>query len=469
MNSELQKKWFVYLSDHHEGPFSAVELSQKHKAGSVSPQSYVWSEGMVDWKPLMEVSELAYDLKKLETVSHVSPAEEREVPSDPEIKKKPKNSKFLTIIGTSMLALLALSIITLAILSRSSNEEFHASIRPTLFKVIDHLPFMSSIIRLVPSTSELKPTARKELEEAQLGSPETNVRLSVALAQNDPNRPTLYVGTNLPDHIKLDLYLIGNDDTLLNRLQFKTQMTIIINHGLGKTDVLLTDDGQPLPKGEYQLWVTESQDQEELIKDKLAKLSPSRPAGALPPTIPVSAKFVMSSTIFIGGVRDESYLTHLKAFHEKIKQSSEKELIELRQYADTLTLQYQTLSLEFGKILRSRKPTESQKRHWKLTSDQWQAINAQLEQTIQTWSKETLQNEFFYGNAYELVKSAYDSIKNLFTIENAYVIKSGSLSAFEIQHGKALSESRQTLDQLRGKIDLILKAPKSPNGLPRRE
>jgi hypothetical protein len=255
----------------------------------------------------------------------------------------------------------------------------------------------------------------------------------------------------------------------LNRLQFHSQISVITLRGIGKSDVLLADDGQPLSKGEYLVWVTESQDQDDAMRDALSKFTPNRPSGNLPAPLPNSAKFVLSKTFFIGGARDESYLTKLKAFHEKIKQNSEKELVELKQYADTLTLQYQTLTNEFGKVLRSKKPTAAQKNDWKKISKQWLEINSQLEQTIQTWSKETLQNEFYYGIAYEMVKSAYDSIKNLYTIENAYLEKQGEFSAFQIQHGKAVSETRQTLDQLKGKIDVILKSPKSSNGLPKRE
>ena len=205
------------------------------------------------------------------------------------------------------------------------------------------------------------------------------------------------------------------------------------------------------------------------MKEVLNKFTPNRPTGILPAPLPNSVKFVLSKTVFIGGARDDTYLTRLKAFHEKIKQNSEKELVELKQYADTLSLQYQTLTSEFGKVLRSKKPTAAEKNNWKKISAQWLQINGQLEQTIQTWSKETLQNEFYYGTAYELVKGAYDSIKNLFTIENAYLEKPSEFSAFQIQHGKAVSETHQTLEQLKGKIEAILAAPKSSNGLPKRE
>ena len=467
MNSELQKKWFVYLSDHHEGPFNTVELNQKQKNGSVNDQSYVWTEGMTDWKPLLEVNELSHELKKLESVLIVSPAGERVPLKDDSSRGKKINP--LTKFAIAVLVIIFAFFITLAGLSRSSNEDIHASIRPTLNQIIDRAPMLSPLFHLIPNINDLKPESRKELEDSLSGSPDVNVKISLALSQTDPNRPSFYLATNLPDRTKFDVYLIGNSDTLLNRLQYHSQLIITTKRGIGKSEVLLSEDGQPLSKGEYQVWVTESQDQEDALKDTLAKLQPNRPAGNLPALIPNSSKFVLTKTIFIGGAKDDNYLTRLKAFHEKIKQSSEKELVELRQYTDTLTLQYQTLTGEFDKILKAKKLTDAHKNNWANTTKQWIQINTQLEQTIQTWSKETLQNEFFYGMAYELVKGAYDSIKNLFTIENSFIEKQTDRAAFQIQHGKAMSESKQTLDQLRAKIELILNAPKSPNGLPKRE
>jgi hypothetical protein len=467
MNSELQKKWFVYLSDHHEGPFNAVELSQKQKSGIVTTQSYVWAEGMTDWKPLLEVNELIHDLKKLESPNVVSPANEKN--SSRHLKLSNHKSTLALKIVVIFFGFIFLGVLTLAILSRSGSERIHLMIRPTLNKIIDRAPILSSIFYLIPNTNELKADARKEMEEALLGTPAQSVKIAIALSQNNPNRPSLIVATNLPDRTKFEVYLIGNSDTLLNRLHYQTQFTVNTMRGLGRSEVLLSEDGQPLSKGEYQIWVTEAQEQDDSLKDILSSFPVNRPAGVLPAPLPNSAKFVLNKTVFIGGARDEQYLTRLKAFHEKIKLNSEKELVELRQYADTLTLQFQSLTNEFEKVLKRKQPTAEQLGNWKKSSKQWLEINGQMEQTIQTWSKETLTNEFFYGTAYELVKSAYDSIKNLFTIENNYMEKPEGHTTFQIQHGKAVSECKQTLDQLKGKIELILKAPKSPNGLPKRE
>jgi hypothetical protein len=66
MNIENEKKWFVYVGDHHEGPFNAQEVSEKKNAGLVTEESYVWCEGMNDWVMLSDAKELSSEMKKLE-------------------------------------------------------------------------------------------------------------------------------------------------------------------------------------------------------------------------------------------------------------------------------------------------------------------------------------------------------------------------------------------------------------------
>src|SRR5690606_37503415 len=156
-------------------------------------------------------------------------------------------------------------------------------------------------------------------------------------------------------------------------------------------------------------------------------------------------KFLFTRTFFIGGGRDDTYLTRLKAFHEKVKQSADREVQELKQYTDTLQMQFSSLTTEFGKMYRIRKLTHRQRAIWNKTTASWQQINGQMDQTIQTWTKETLQNEFFYGKTYELVKGAHDAIQKLFKVESSYIEQPSDRAGFEIEHGKALSEARNSL------------------------
>jgi len=57
MDGYNEKKWFVYMSDHHEGPFSLADIEEKMRGGLLSSSQYVWCDGMGDWKPMPEVPE----------------------------------------------------------------------------------------------------------------------------------------------------------------------------------------------------------------------------------------------------------------------------------------------------------------------------------------------------------------------------------------------------------------------------
>lgn len=56
--SEEQKVWFVYLTDHHEGPFSFQEVAEKHAQGLVSAQTLAWKDGMPEWVAIESIPEL---------------------------------------------------------------------------------------------------------------------------------------------------------------------------------------------------------------------------------------------------------------------------------------------------------------------------------------------------------------------------------------------------------------------------
>jgi len=471
MNPEIQKKWFIYIGDHHEGPFSIEEMSARQKAGQVKSESYVWCEGMADWQVLSSVTELDLELKKREQTAPEKSKTATQTSSASVSDSKPKNraKRALTGIGV-LIAIGVLSIGGLSVLSRFGSDDIHAAIRPLIVNAVDRFPMLSGLFKLVPNLSDIRPEQQVELEDAQVGLPDTGVKLAFALSQSDPSRPFFYISTNLPDRAKIDFYLIGNGETLLNRLQFSTHATVVTHHGFAKTDVFSADGGQPLPKGEYRVFVTESADQIPALQSKLEQFPPNKIQMKLPEGIPSDHRFLFAKTVFLGGARDETYLTRLKAFHEKVAQNAEKEVVELKQYSDTLQLQLATLTNGFSK-LKGKKPTPRNRQAWKKSTETWEQINAQLDQTIQTWSDETLQNEFFYGKIYGLVKSAYGSVKSLFALENSYFESKPPLNpgAFDIQYGKTLSETRDAIDLLRNKVDLILKAPKTTSGLPTRE
>jgi hypothetical protein len=58
MDGFHDNKWFVYINDHHEGPFSMAQLQSKLQTGEVNRTQYVWAEGMPDWQLMTTVRDL---------------------------------------------------------------------------------------------------------------------------------------------------------------------------------------------------------------------------------------------------------------------------------------------------------------------------------------------------------------------------------------------------------------------------
>jgi len=277
MNNENDKKWFIYVNDHHEGPFTVTEVNEKKKSGLVTNESYVWCEGMNDWLMLNDVKELAQELKKLQPapapiakaqtttsssgktssgiqslkkapVAAASPVVE---PSKSETSAKTKYKKLPFILGATAAAVVVLGFGLLAALSRLAPEDLHAKLRPTLSKLSDNVPIIGSAFHLVPTLTDVTADEQRDLEAARSGAPDAGVKVAVALSQLDSNRPAFYISTNLPDRTKFDVYLVGNSETLLNKLTFNAQNTVTTAQGFGKSEVFVSDGGQLIPKGEY--------------------------------------------------------------------------------------------------------------------------------------------------------------------------------------------------------------------------
>jgi hypothetical protein len=56
--NEPQKIWFVYLTDHHEGPFTPEEVAAMVASGAVNLQTLGWKDGMAEWIPIESIPEL---------------------------------------------------------------------------------------------------------------------------------------------------------------------------------------------------------------------------------------------------------------------------------------------------------------------------------------------------------------------------------------------------------------------------
>jgi hypothetical protein len=235
MNNENDKKWFIYVNDHHEGPFTVTEVNEKKKIGLVADQSYVWCEGMNDWNMLTEVKELSQELKKLEpqivkmqtagpakTSTNIQSLKKATLdavnsPKSTAQKKTEtvdarqnqaaqpkldhtfnaaetqKSKKLSFILVGGLLGTLALSFGALVMLSRLAPEDLHAKLRPTFYKLSESIPGIGQALHLVPTLTDVTAEEQKDLEQARSGAPDAGVKVALALSQLDTNRPSFYI------------------------------------------------------------------------------------------------------------------------------------------------------------------------------------------------------------------------------------------------------------------------------------
>ena len=70
MENVTDKKWFLYLSDHQEGPFSFQEIESKYIHNQVSERTFVWGRGMDNWKTLTEIDDFSRLPESVQKKSH---------------------------------------------------------------------------------------------------------------------------------------------------------------------------------------------------------------------------------------------------------------------------------------------------------------------------------------------------------------------------------------------------------------
>lgn len=61
----MSQGWFIFVEDHHRGPFSADDIAKSYQSGEIQNDTYLWKEGLDDWKHLYEIKDLLEaDIKK---------------------------------------------------------------------------------------------------------------------------------------------------------------------------------------------------------------------------------------------------------------------------------------------------------------------------------------------------------------------------------------------------------------------
>ncbi|MEK7690906.1 MAG: DUF4339 domain-containing protein, partial [Bdellovibrionota bacterium] len=524
MDAFNDKKWFIYMGNGHEGPYSLGEIQAKMRDSIVTTANYVWAEGMADWKPMTEVTDFASLLtsqqpqQQPEATVNAAPSVEsppldqntQSAPNlnpgspDPimegalpdngdvgEVALESRGSKIKRVMVRLFKLVLIVGFfggggyayfngyldpVLKNPMVKAAMDSGQQLLMPHLLTLSEKVPPLQKWISPIAPIDEISQEDYEELKLSARGKVETDgPKISVALSDVDPASPTFYVASNLADGAVFELYIEGNPETLLNHLSFSHRMTATLIKKIGKTGILRFPDGKAAPKGKFTVIIVDAENQPDNVKAQLgsAKVSSIK----LPTIVPKNRKAVAVKEVFVGGKADKIYLDRLREFHAKLTEKSVAEIAEVRQILATAESQLASTRTAFTKFQATSaalapgkvklKPAKlkalkaANAKTWQDFHTKWVAFNAQLDEASAKWTPEALRQEFFHGALFNSAKTAIEALKKLHTVQDGFVAGSAPPSSFEVQLGEAQASAEATMTALKTKIESVEKLPPS--------
>lgn len=247
----------------------------------------------------------------------------------------------------------------------------------------------------IPSDLDVIPDDLENMRAVASGSTGQG-QLFLALARGteddpaDDTSPKFYVATTLPEGSSVSLDLVGQPGTLVNRVSFEKTFTATVGKKHLAVFDKISDDGKPLPMGEYVLKVSAE--------------------GAEP----------LTNNRFLGGKKGGAYNDRLKRYKEKLQGEYDKEMQELREYVDTL----KTLHAEVAKRLAEFKAMTPATRakvayDWKSFAPSAQAMIAQLDQKVR--ARASGATALYHPRAFQDVNSSLSQMQQLVALHGQRV------------------------------------------------
>lgn len=479
MDGLTEKKWFVYLGDHHEGPFSIDELQGKLSAGQVSTTQYVWCDGMTDWKLMSEVdvfeklraaipvppptlgagatfdrtepsfvADPSGSSKKIHlTAIRGGAAGESEVPS-PESLLTPASApsipaeapraapatapKKVTAVTPApegarkrrrpSFGFMGILIVVLLLMGGGlaflSGQADWLAKQPWLLR----LPIVGEMLSPIPLLDDV---SQEDFDELRLAATATEgSRSAVVLSQSDPFAPIFYAATHAPDGTELTLRLEGVTDTLLNETQADYTVKTTLIKRFARFDPVRTADGKSIARGTYKV---------SLINGD---------------------QTLASKSLFLGGVKDATYLARLKEFHDKVWEKAVTELTELKQFSATLDEQLAITNKSFADVnRRHQRGNPAAKREWEGLAKKWNALQTQLADTFNQWTPEALKTDYFYGDLRAQVQSLGQQISVLNQLQSNFYVSKETAAEVEPQIVIAMQTTQSFSEKLAKTLD----------------
>ncbi len=488
----MDKKWFIYIVDHHEGPFTVAEIQDGIAQGKLPATGFVWAQGMVDWLPMNQVAEFhpradilntppvpagppdesARPVEEKTKTTHIEigDIDKRDV-SKPRIYARPAGSGGSSLTDAEFAAATGLAPQKKSILNSGAAKALLILVALGSFSyglqkaglLAVWIDRAKDLMAGFPQIPDIEKEDYEILKKAAKTPMTSGPSVAIVLSKADPLSPQFYVGSNLSDGAVLEVFAEGVGNTLLNTMSFSGKIQASLQKGVGKTQALRYPDGKAIPRGEYTLYVMEApQGQPEKVMKELSTLAVV--ARQLPTNLPQDRRIVYSKRLFIGQ-KDSSYFTRLKEFHDKIGQKAAQELIELKQIMQTVESQFQTTVAIYDRLKRQM-IRDPQMKEWAKFNQTWRSIEGQIKSRLSSITRESLANDYYYGEYYTGVNQASSIVSDLHQTQEMLFQMKATAGSLEPKVTAYRTDFDAQFNAVRSAIDQVSAASADPNGFP---
>ena len=303
----------------------------------------------------------AIDLKSLKAAS-------KEARKARDIGAKAKKKFIATGVQQSYIAL-ALGMVALSglgYLGYLTRASWMTSAMPALSD------WLERVVSPLPTLEEVGPEDYRVLKQA-VSRPikKDGPSISVVVAKTSETRPTLIVGSNLPEGTHLNLYLHSVSGKVLTEKQVDITVPLLVSQMIAKSPPLHAPDGEILPPGEYEIIVVDDTEQVPAVKTVLGGLS--NYAGALPPYVMASntgKKIVSGMKMFLGGPQDNSFQTKIDQLQNQSKERMLTEFKQLQAWSEQMEVSLSALKAAMTRIVKVTNP-DMRKHAWAEFEKSW--------------------------------------------------------------------------------------------------
>jgi len=502
-----EKKWFIYVGDRHEGPFTVSEIWDGIESGRFQKSAFVWADGMKDWVALAGLPEFERPVSvpplpaapAMPPLPMFSPeAKSTPVVETAPVLEEPRREPTLTGINrTTVIEVADLESATSPAIRRPEALGGVLSTRPSAIGDGEKTPFIhpkfkpviyavmvvvvlgilqrSGVLRGVeerigssfsslPELTDVTPEEYAELQKAAKAPKSAGPQVALALSKSDPLAPIFYVSTNLQDGAKFEVYVEGVSHRILNTLSFSGKLDVTTQKNFAKTQALRYPDGKPIPRGEHVVYVMEAPvGQPDLVYKELLQLAPI--ARNLPNHLPQERRLVFSKKIFFGA-KDASYEQRLKEFHGGLVDKAKKEALELSQTVATLESQALVSTSTYDRL--KRQPVgPKQKQAWNDMNRTWRPIEAQVLEKYAGLSADQIRENYFHWNLVQDFIAVEKILADLHSAQEKLFTTSATAASLETEVNwmRTSFETRKGL--WKAAVDKAVAHPSNPEtGLP---